>query len=179
MPFPLSPRTPSGPRRRTLLASAAGVVFLTGCSGGPEDSGATGGGPSVTDRARARAARDSSGLVDEYDAVMAVHPALAERLRPLRDETARHAEAFGDTMAKASPTVSAPSPVPSPVPSSVPSSVPGSEKDSLARLAAAERALADRRAEALLDLPGELARLLASVAAAGAAHAYLLMEGER
>ncbi|WP_409469351.1 hypothetical protein [Streptomyces sp. HC307] len=171
MPFPLSPRTPSGPRRRTLLASAAGVAFLTGCSGGPEDSGVTGGSPSVTDRARARAARDSSGLVDEYDAVMAVHPALAERLRPLRDETARHAEAFGDTRAKASPTVSAPSSAPSPVPSS--------EKDSLARLAGAERALADRRAEALLDLPGELARLLASVAAAGAAHAYLLTEGER
>ncbi|MBZ9641096.1 hypothetical protein [Streptomyces sp. PSKA30] len=175
MPFPLSPRTPSGPRRRTLLASAAGVAFLTGCSGGPEDSGATGGSPSVTDRARARAARDSSGLVDEYDAVMAVHPALAERLRPLRDETARHAEAFGDTMAKASPTVSASSSAPSPAPPSVPSS----EKDSLARLAGAERALADRRAEALLDLPGELARLLASVAAAGAAHAYLLTEGER
>ncbi|RZB16200.1 hypothetical protein StrepF001_28995 [Streptomyces sp. F001] len=171
MPFPLSPRTRSGPRRRTLLASAAGVAFLTGCSGGPEDSGATGGSPSVADRARARAARDSGGLVDEYDAVMAVHPALAERLRPLRDETARHAEAFGDTMAKASPTVSAPSPAPSPVPSS--------EKDALARLAGAERALADRRAEALLDLPGELARLLASVAAAGAAHAYLLTEGER
>ncbi|MFD7408377.1 hypothetical protein ACFV7R_38285 [Streptomyces sp. NPDC059866] len=171
MPFPLSPRTRSGPRRRTLLASAAGVAFLTGCSGGPEDSGATGGSPSVTDRARARAARDSGGLVDEYDAVMAVHPALAERLRPLRDETARHAEAFGDTTAKASPTVSAPSSAPSPVPSS--------EKAALARLAGAERALADRRAEALLDLPGELARLLASVAAAGAAHAYLLTEGER
>ena len=45
---------------------------------------------------------------------------------------------------------------------------PPTEKAALAGLAAAERALADRRAKALLDVPGELARLLASVAAAGA-----------
>jgi hypothetical protein len=45
-------------------------------------------------------------------------------------------------------------------------------------LAAAERTLADRRATQLLDVPGELARLMASVAAAGAAHAYLLTEGD-
>jgi hypothetical protein len=37
-----------------------------------------------------------------------------------------------------------------------------------------ERALAARRAGALLEVPGELARLLASVAAAGAGHAVLL-----
>jgi hypothetical protein len=55
--------------------------------------------------------------------------------------------------------------------------VPGDDKDALASLAAAERELADRRAKALLDVPGELARLLASVAAAGAAHVYLLTEG--
>lgn len=53
------------------------------------------------------------------------------------------------------------------------------ERAALAELAAAERALADRRAKALLDVPGELARLLASVAAAGAAHAYLLNEGAK
>jgi hypothetical protein len=57
--------------------------------------------------------------------------------------------------------------------------VPADEKDALAQLAAAERALADRRTEALLDVPGELARLLASVTAAGAAHAFLLTEGAR
>ncbi|OUD00982.1 hypothetical protein CA983_22650, partial [Streptomyces swartbergensis] len=55
--------------------------------------------------------------------------------------------------------------------------VPGDGKEALASLAAAERELADRRAKALLDMPGELARLLASVAAAGAAHVYLLTEG--
>jgi hypothetical protein len=55
--------------------------------------------------------------------------------------------------------------------------VPDDDKDALAVLAAAERELADRRAKTLLDVPGELARLLASVAAAGAAHVYLLKEG--
>ncbi len=54
--------------------------------------------------------------------------------------------------------------------------MPGNEQDALAALAAAERELADRRAKALLGVPGELARLLASVAAAGAAHVYLLTE---
>lgn len=43
-------------------------------------------------------------------------------------------------------------------------------------LAAAERTAADTYTALLADAPGELARLLASVAAACAAHAYLLTE---
>lgn len=43
-------------------------------------------------------------------------------------------------------------------------------------LAAAERSAADAYTALLLKAPGELARLLASVAAACAAHAYLLTE---
>lgn len=62
----------------------------------------------------------------------------------------------------------------SPSPDSLPAV---DDKTALSELAAAERALADRRAVELVDVPGELARLLASVAAAGAAHAYLLTEG--
>ncbi|MFF0095634.1 hypothetical protein ACFYSF_37755 [Streptomyces canus] len=179
MPYPPPPHVPSGPRRRSLLASVAGGALLAGCSdgtGSTEES--TAGSPSVVERARARAARDSRGIVERYDAVLAAYPALAERVGPLRAEAVRHAEAFGETVATSSPTASPASPSPSPSPS--PSvTVPATEKDALAQLAAAERALADRRAKALLDVPGELARLLASVAAAGAAHAYLLMEGSR
>ncbi|WP_031484952.1 hypothetical protein [Streptomyces bicolor] len=191
MPYPSPPRSPSGPRRRTLLASAAGAALLVGCSSGPEDSdGTTSGSPSLTERARARAARDSEGLVERYDAVLAVHPALAELVGPLRDEAARHAEAFGGGSAGSSPAASGPSRGSSTTseapqagkasPSAAPSAtVPAKEKDALTELAAAERALADRRAKALLDVPGELARLLASVAAAGAVHAYLLTEGAK
>ncbi|CAM5403650.1 hypothetical protein [Streptomyces canus] len=173
MPYPPPPHVPSGPRRRSLLASVAGGALLAGCSDGTGNTEeGTSGSPSVVERARARAARDSRGIVERYDAVLAAYPALVERVGPLRTEAVRHAEAFGETVATSSPTASPASPSPS-------VTVPATEKDALAQLAAAERALADRRAKALLDVPGELARLLASVAAAGAAHAYLLMEGSR
>lgn len=177
MPFPLPSRPLPGPRRRSLLVSAAGAALLVGCSAGAEDSGSTGGSPSAAERARARAAADSEDLLERYDAVLAVHPTLAERLGPLRAEVVRHAAAFGSgsggSTASSSPTASA-----SASTSASPSAaVPGNESDALAGLAAAERSLADRRARALVGLPGELARLLASVAAAGAGHAYLLTEG--
>ncbi|KUL40288.1 hypothetical protein ADL12_13615 [Streptomyces regalis] len=166
-----------------MLASAAGAALLVGCSSGSEDSdGGTSGSPSVAERARARAARDSEGLVERYDAVLAAHPALAGLLEPLRAEAVRHVEAFGggrEASESASPSAS-PSPSGSSSPSASPSAaVPLDKREALAALAATERALADRRAKALLDVPGELARLLASVAAAGAGHAYLLTEGAK
>ncbi|MFD7690068.1 hypothetical protein [Streptomyces sp. NPDC059781] len=178
MSFPLSPRARSGPRRRSLLAVAPAALLVAGCSAGSEDSGASGGSrPSAADRARARAARDSRELAERYDAVVAAHPKLAERLRPLHAEVVRHAEAFGETAEPSpSPSPSSGTGSPSASASAAVPAVPAKEKDALAGLAAAERELADRRAKALLDAPGELARLLASVAAAGAAHVYLLTE---
>ncbi|MFJ3044061.1 hypothetical protein [Streptomyces tendae] len=189
-----SPRPSRGPRRRSLFASAAGAAgaaLLVGCTGG-SDSGESGGGPSDAERARARAARDSAELAARYAAVIAAHPGLAERLGPLRDGVVRHAEAFGGVRAS-SPAASGPASAASPSVSaraagprgdsgdsgdSIDSGVvPADEKGALALLAGAERKLADRRARALLDVPGELARLLASVAAAGAAHVFLLTEG--
>jgi hypothetical protein len=112
-------------------------------------------------------------MVRRYDAVIAAHPAVAERLRLLRAEVVRHTEAFGGSVSRTSPAAAEASP------SASADAGPVSDKDALAELAAAERALADRRTAALLDVPGELARLLASVAAAGAAHAYLLTEGAK
>lgn len=228
MSFPLPSRTPSGPRRRTLLAAAAGAFALAGCSAAPESPGdTTGGSPSLADRARARAARDSMTLSDRYTAVIAAHPQLAERLEPLRAEVVRHTTAFGGGSAGASgsasasasasvtgsPTASA-SPAGSPSVSSSASAsesasaasppsgsasgsasssasasasasagaspgVPARPKDALADLASAELKLADERTRALVEVPGELARLLASVAAAGAAHAFLLTKAAK
>jgi hypothetical protein len=117
--------------------------------------------------------------VERYDAVIAARPGLAGRLRPLREEAVRHAQAFGGGRT-ASPSAS-PSVSPSATSSASPSpsaGVPANDKDALAGLAAAERELADRRTKALGGMPGELARLVASVAAAGAAHVYLLTEGD-
>ncbi|MFJ7335945.1 hypothetical protein ACIQU3_27030 [Streptomyces sp. NPDC101110] len=189
MPFPPSPRARSGPRRRSLLAVTPAALALTGCTGG-DSGGPAGDGPSAADRVRARAARDSEGLVERYDAVISARPGLAGRLRPLREEVVRHAQAFGgdptaspsgspsvspSASASGSPSASASgSATVSPSPATT---VPGNDKDALAGLAAAERDLADRRVKALGGVPGELARLLASVAAAGAAHVYLLTEG--
>ncbi|WP_055526267.1 hypothetical protein [Streptomyces graminilatus] len=187
MPFPPPPHTPPGAspglRRRTLLASAAGAALLAGCTAEPDTTATSSGSPSVAERTRARAARDSTGLVRQYDTAIAAFPALAERLSELRAEVVRHAKSFGS--AEPTPT---PTPTPTPKPASTSASAPASpaaaaaptsERDALAGLAAAERALVDRRTKELLDVPGELARLLASVAAAGAAHVYLLTEGAK
>ncbi|CAM5294205.1 Lipoprotein OS=Streptomyces tendae OX=1932 GN=F3L20_07610 PE=4 SV=1 [Streptomyces tendae] len=185
-----SPRLPLGPRRRSLLASAAGAALLVGCTGDP-GTGDTGIDPSAAERVRARAARDSEDLAGRYAAVMAAHPGLAERLGPLREAVVRHAEAFGGVRG-ASPEVSGTAVSPEVSGTAVSPSgsaraagpgdaggVPADEKGALALLADAERKLADRRAGALLSVPGESARLLASVAAAGAAHVFLLTEGGR
>jgi hypothetical protein len=200
--FPLSPRARSGPRRRSLLAAAPAALLVTGCSAGSGDPGGPAAArPSAAERTRARAARDSRALAARYDAVAAAHPKLAERLRPLRADVVRHAEAFeagADGSASPAPSVSGSSASPAPAtpsagataaaaPSSAPSApaapavpaVPANEKDALAELAAAEREIADRRAEELVTAPAELARLLASVSASGAAHVYLLTEARR
>ncbi|MFJ4437485.1 hypothetical protein [Streptomyces sp. NPDC088923] len=182
-PLPL-PR----PSRRLLLASGtalAGASLLTGCS---DDSGA------AASRRRAKAettaaqklsrvaARDSAELTARYDATLAAHPRLDATLRPLRAQVTRHREAFdaAGRGATGTPSPDASSSAPgraagaaaasaSPAPT-----VASDEKTALRDLATAERKLADHRARALVDAPGELARLLASVAAAGAAHAYVL-----
>ncbi|MER5521387.1 hypothetical protein [Streptomyces sp. NPDC002763] len=175
MPFPPPSRTPWGVRRRSLIVSAASAAVLAGCSAAP-DSKASGGSTSVSARARARAARDSEALLRQYDAVLTAHPALAERLRPLRAQVAAHAAAFTEDASGGGTATGSPSATAS---TSASPEVPADERSALAALAAAERGLADRRARELLDMPGELARLLAGVSAAGSAHAYLLTEGEK
>ncbi|MFC5149852.1 hypothetical protein [Streptomyces aureoversilis] len=232
MAFTTTTRGPAGPHRRRVLAGGAAVLLsagagalLTGCSGA---SGAPS-GPSAAERLRAAAGRESVQLLARYDATIAAHGALAERLRPLREEVARHAEAFGAPRGASGAPHGATAPAPSgssasstPSASSAPSAssessepsepseasessesspsesssaeasaapgasasgasasartdgVPGDEKAALAALADAERRTADSRTKALGSAPPELARLLASVAAAGAAHAYLL-----
>ncbi|GHF24188.1 hypothetical protein E5082_05225 [Streptomyces griseoluteus] len=175
MSYSPPPRARSGPRRRTLLASLAGATaLLTGCSAG---SGPAERAASAATRARARAARDSADLLARYDAVLDAHPALADRLSPLRAAVAAHRDAFGgtpddkaDKVRKGAKAGKSPSPAPT---------ASADRKEALTSLASAERTVADRRAAALLEVPGELARLMASVSAAGSAHAYLLTEAAK
>ncbi|MFI1798681.1 hypothetical protein ACH427_15210 [Streptomyces sp. NPDC020379] len=162
-------RGAAGPRRRGVLAGGAALLtggastLLTGCS---DTTGGSDERTSAANRLRAAAGRDSAELLARYDATIGAHEALAPRLLPLRAEVARHAEAFG-TSASASPSPSA----------SAPPEVPGDEKEALADLAEAERRALDARTAALVGAPPALARLLASVAAAGAGHVFLLGGG--
>lgn len=143
--------------------AAAVVAVGAGCANGADGSsaGQAGKGPAAPPGAAetAQAVRDSTGLIRRYDEAAAAHPSLAARLRPLRAEVVRHVEAFGGK-------------APTPTPSAT--AAPGTPAQALAGLAAAERALADRRAAVVLTVPGELARLMASVAASGAGHVALL-----
>ncbi|MFF2811983.1 hypothetical protein ACFVT2_33385 [Streptomyces sp. NPDC058000] len=165
-------------RRTTLLAGAAlgGAALLAGCAesarpapDAPEHSAAA-------ERLRARAAQDSTALLARYDATLAAHPALGTRLRPLRAEVARHAEAFTADPPSAGASAPASAPPAGAARGADAPRVPADERAARTALADAERTLADARTAALVSAPAELARLLASVAAAGAAHAYLLTE---
>ncbi|MFF1415218.1 hypothetical protein ACFVX6_36535 [Streptomyces sp. NPDC058289] len=171
------------PSRRGLLAGAAGIAgaaLLSGCS----DDGPPAADPEVPleRRMRETAVRESERLLERYDATSAAHPALAQRLAPLRASVAAHAAALADEGSPASSpsrSASAPSPVPTgaaaaapPAPSAAP--VPAAPAEALTALADAERSLAEARTISLAGAPGELARMLASVAACGHVHAYLL-----
>ncbi|MFE6780000.1 hypothetical protein [Streptomyces sp. NPDC057702] len=171
---------PTGPRRRSLLALAGGAVgvvgigaLLAGCSDGADDGADSDGRASADESLRAQAARDSLTLLARYDATARAHPDLASRLRPLRGEVARHAEALGSSAPSSAPSVSA-TPSGSSPPRAV--EVPRDPRAALTALATAERRTSDTRTTALAAASPELARLLASVAASGAAHAYLLAE---
>ncbi|GAA2817262.1 hypothetical protein [Streptomyces showdoensis] len=179
--------------RRALLTvgAAGGAAVLAGCTSSgdarPEP-------PSAAERAaraeaalRARSAATGRTLLGRYDAVLAAHPALAGRLAPLRASVAAHVKALGEGAAPPAPAPKAPASASGPAsapasPSASPTAaapVPADPAAALTDLAAAERATADTHTATLLTAPPEYARLLASVAAAGAAHAYLLTEGAR
>ncbi|SHN00839.1 hypothetical protein SAMN05216268_117159 [Streptomyces yunnanensis] len=165
-------------RRTTLLAGAAlgGAALLSGCADEARPDPGAAERSAAAERVRTHAARDSRALLARYDATLAAHPGLGARLRVLRDEVAHHIEAFTSGAPSTAPTASATSAT-SAASGSAPD-VPADERSARAALADAERTLADSRTAALVSAPPELARLLASVAAAGAAHAYLLTEAE-
>lgn len=159
-------------RRGALTATGAFALgaVLAGCGGGQDAPGspAAADARSASLRAgralRAAAARDSVSLLSRYDLVAGAHPVAEAGLAPLRATVREHLSALGEP-AKASGGSPAP-----------PAATPTDPRAALRELAAEERRVSDVRAAALLTAEPELARLLASVAAAGAAHAYLLTE---
>lgn len=178
---PPLPRSARGPRRRTVLTGAVtgavSAALLTGCSDGsaPGGTAAERAASAAAPRLLAAARTGSQRLLAQYDAVIAAHAPLAAQLKPLREQVAMHLSAFTSGPAEELPPNAAP---PAPAPQVSPHAA--ADPDAALRgLADAERELAARRGKDLLEAPGELARLLASAAAAGAAHAYLLTEGKK
>ncbi|MGW6464228.1 hypothetical protein [Streptomyces rubiginosohelvolus] len=166
-------------RRGALTATGAlalGAV-LTGCGGDDEGAGgkkpAHSGARATTAKAekalREKAVSDSALLLARYDLVAEAHPATAAGLVPLRAAVAEHGKALAPPRAKGEPKGDKAPPAPA-------GPVSADPKAAVRELAAAERRRADTHTEALLTAGPELARLLASVAAAAAAHAYLLTE---
>ncbi|MFI8960505.1 hypothetical protein ACIGO8_00190 [Streptomyces sp. NPDC053493] len=176
-------------RRALLTAGAAGAagaaVTLAGCASdgteGPRKPTAAERAAAAEAALRSRSATTSRDLLVRYDAVIDGHPALAARLAPLRASVAAHVKALGEGGTAPAPGPSGPA-SPSPTRSLALVRVPADPAAALKDLAGAVRATADRHTAALLTAPPEYARLLASVAASGAVHAYLLTaptEGDR
>ncbi|MFF5918992.1 hypothetical protein ACFY8C_11645 [Streptomyces flavochromogenes] len=186
--------------RRALLTagvSAAAAAALSGCTASG-DPGPRKPSPAEVEAervARAEAAlrlrsvTASRTLLERYDAALTAHPALAPRLTPLRRSVAAHAKALGEGGTTVRPATAPPAATASASastgasasarPTAPPVPVATDPRAALKELAAAERTAADAHTAALVTAPPEYARLLASVAAAGAAHAYLLTEGAR
>ncbi|QNE74635.1 hypothetical protein F0344_08435 [Streptomyces finlayi] len=170
----------TGTTRRAALAATGAVsmgAVLAGCGDGPQALERSSNSGSRADaRARARAAdagvqrtlRKSASLVSasllaQYDQVAAAHPATAAGLAPLRSAVRAHTAALSKGAGRMAPARPATAPAVDP-------------KAALKDLAAAARRSADAHTASLTEAEPELARLLASVAAAGAVHAYLLTE---
>ncbi|MFF8265783.1 hypothetical protein ACF059_00155 [Streptomyces sp. NPDC016562] len=165
---------PLRPSRRSLLTGAAGAVgaaLLAGCSDDRPPGGDT--GIPLERRMREAAVRDSTRLLERYDATAAAHPALAGRLAPLRAAVAAHTAALSPT-STGSPSAAASVAAGAAAPASSGEPVPPVAAEALTALADAERSLSEARTIDLAGAPGELARMLASVAACGAVHAHLL-----
>lgn len=161
----------TGTTRRGALAAtgalAAGAV-LSGCGGDDDGTGGgTKGSAHGASAARAEktlrtsATRTTATLLAGYEHVLRAHPTTATALTPLRDAVRAHLKALSPEKAPALGMARSRATTPA---------------AAVKELAAAERSAADACTALLLEAPGELARLLASVAAACAAHAYLLTE---
>ncbi|MFC9625989.1 hypothetical protein ACFTXM_40540 [Streptomyces sp. NPDC056930] len=164
----------TGTTRRGAFTATGAIAMgavLAGCGDGtgPREGSARADAATAAEQAAARAektlragaAGTSRELLARYEQVVRAHPATAAGLSPLRDAVRAHAKALapdgGKTLVFSRSRAT-------------------DAEGALKELAAAERRTADAHTATLLNAPPELARLLASIAAAGAAHAYLLTE---
>ncbi|MEU9202475.1 hypothetical protein [Streptomyces sp. NPDC048332] len=169
----------TGTTRRGALTATGAIAMgavLAGCGSGGDDESAgrkgsaRAGARTAADRSsaeraetslRAQARSVSASLFAQYETVVRTHPATAAGLTPLRDAVRAHLTALGPGdslgLVRTRPGT-------------------GDARAAVRELAAAERRASVSHTQALMKAPPELARLLASVAAAASAHAHLLTE---
>jgi len=157
------------PTRRALLGTG-GLLLLSACT----ERAAPAPAPIDPDVAlrEAAVARERS-LLQAYDAVLLVLPALGERLLPVRAEHVAHLTALTGPAPTAMPSASAgPSAAAGSGPAAVP--VPQTAALALTGLAQAERATATGHAGDVAAASRSLAALLASLSASEASHTVVL-----
>jgi hypothetical protein len=152
-------------RRAVLGGSAAVLATAAGCTTvGRADAPAPGPEVILLDGVIA----DEAGLIALYDAVLAAHPGLAGRLRPLRDHHIQHFYVLQRHYVPGS-TTGTTTPAPRPT-----ATAPNGQARAVAAVRSAERKAASARAdEAGRASPG-LSQLLASIGACEAGHAQEL-----
>jgi Domain of unknown function (DUF4439) len=187
---------PPAPLRRRALLAAGVLGLLTACGaaeGHGSHSGHTGRLAAEIDpdtAVRLRELLATRTLAARYDAALtAASPATAARLRPLRAQLASQLAAFttpgstpgsppaatpGPTAPATDPATTASTAPPTDPPTDPHTGAPAFPAPGPAALASAELATARGRGPDLLAASPALARLIASVAAAGAQHAVLL-----
>lgn len=148
------------------MLAAGLLVPLAGCTGAAPDPSPSP-SPKLVDpdvALRAAAVERERGLLAAYDEALAADPSRATLLAPLRAEHAAHLGAL-EVAAMAPPSTSPDS-----------SSRPGAAavRTATARLRSVERRAAAEHAADALPASRALAQLLASLAAAEAAHAVAL-----
>jgi hypothetical protein len=171
---------PAQPISRRVLIGAATAVLLSGCDDEPPKPSATA-TPAETDTATgattdpdgtgsaqpsvspadarlvARAVTRARGLVADYAGLVAAHPDVRRAVSPLRGHLVEHLTALGEKAGSEA------------------ARSPRSRQRALRALLATERtALQERLADARTADSGDLARVLASIAASHAQHALLL-----
>ncbi|MER8188002.1 ferritin-like domain-containing protein [Kitasatospora sp. NPDC094015] len=170
------------PTRRAflILGALAGSHLLCACTGGHHEDGD--GEQHRADQdlpLRTRAVAATDALLAGYDGVLAGPGAAgrADLLKQLRAEVVQHRAALAEGLPTATGTpaasAAAGSPTTAPATTAPPASAPASTAPvtTVAALAAAERQTATARLADLAAASPALAKLLASVSAAGAVHA--------
>jgi hypothetical protein len=152
-------------RRAVLGGSAAVLATATGCTSVGQASAPP---PGLQVTLLDGVIQNEAGLIALYDAVLAAHPGLAGRLKPLRDHHAQHLSVLKRHYVPGSATGTA-TPAPRPA-----VTAPQGQARAVTAIRNAERKAANARADEVRRATPGLSQLLAAIGACEAGHAQEL-----